>query len=419
MKAEIITIGDEILIGQVVNTNAAWLGERLSLAGIGVVRMTTLRDAAGHIEEGLHQAFSRADIVITTGGLGPTHDDITKDVVATFFGKTLKPHPPTLARIESYFSRRKRTVPEASRRMGMVPDGFEVLTNSMGTAPGLWYNDVASSQTRHLVVLPGVPREMKALMREAVLPRLQQLPGRKNILHKTLLTAGIGESLLAAKLGDLSAWLSEEIQLAYLPSTQGVRLRLSGRGAAVEVLQERLSALEQHIRSRIESHIYGEGTDTLEAVLGQLFRAQGLTVGTAESCTGGLIAHRLTNVSGSSAYMIGSIIAYANEIKTNALGVAAEAIREHGAVSEVVVKQMADGLRKRFNTDIGLATSGIMGPTGGSLEKPVGTVWLGYADAHGVEARRLRLVTDRHINKELASTAALSFLRLQVVRRLV
>jgi len=417
MKAEVITIGDEILIGQIVNTNAAWMGEQLSLAGIDVVRMTTLGDASQSIKQGLHDAFKRADLVITTGGLGPTHDDITKEVVASFFGKGLVPHQPTMAQIESYFTRRKRAVPEASRMMAIVPEGFDVLTNSVGTAPGLWYEDNVTGKTRRMVVLPGVPREMKALMTEAVLPRLQQLPGRQTILHLTLLTAGIGESMLAAKIGDLSSWLTDDLHLAYLPSSHGVRIRLSGQGVNADAIQMRLDAFEAHLRTRIGAYIYGEGRNTLEAVLGALLIQQGLTVATAESCTGGLIAHRLTNVSGSSAYLHGSIVAYANDIKVSQLGVEPEAIRLHGAVSEVVVAQMARGVRKRLQSDIGLATSGVMGPTGGTAEKPVGTVWVAYADAKGVETRLVRLVKDRLINKELASTAALGLLRTQVLSR--
>lgn len=417
MKVEVLTIGDEILIGQIVNTNAAWLGEELTQIGLHVVRMTTSGDERADIYQALQEAFERADLVITTGGLGPTHDDVTKEVVASFFETTLEPHAPTMARLEAYFERRGSTVPEKSRMMAQVPVGFEPLTNPMGTAPGLWYETQHLGTVRRIVVLPGVPREMKALMREKVLPRLAKLSGRKSIVYKTLLTAGIGESNLQAEMGDLTNWLSNGIGLAYLPSSNGVRLRLSVQGTEQEALGARLGAFEAHLRHRIGRYIYGEGNQTLEAVVGKRLLERSLTIATAESCTGGLVAHRLTNVSGSSAYMLGGVVAYANVIKEKFLGVDPDVLRKHGAVSEAVVRHMAEGVRERFGADIGVATSGIMGPNGGTAEKPVGTVWIGYADQEDTHAKLLRLVQDRMINKELTSTTVLSWVRQRLVEQ--
>ncbi|MEM1093961.1 MAG: competence/damage-inducible protein A [Bacteroidota bacterium] len=416
MKAELLTIGDELLIGQVVNTNSAWLGENLNALGIDVLRMVTLSDEPDDLRTALDDAFRRADVIITTGGLGPTHDDVTKVTVADYFGVGMHVHQPTLDRLEAYFQSRGREVIAAARMMTQVPDGFTALDNPRGAAPGLWYEALVNGKRRVLVLLPGVPKEMKALMETAVLPRLNAMRDGDLIRHKTILTTGIGESNLAALLGDLSAFLSPSLKLAYLPSTNGCRLRITARGTDEVAVEAAMRALEAHIRQQAATYVFGEGTDRLEAAVGRILAARGLTVAVAESCTGGLVQSRLTDVPGSSRYVMGGVIAYANAVKTDVLGVDADDLAQHGAVSEPVARQMAAGVRKKMGTDIGLATTGIMGPGGGSEAKPVGTVWFGYADAEHAKAVRVCFARDRATNKALAATGILNLLRLALLK---
>ncbi|MEM6647564.1 MAG: competence/damage-inducible protein A [Bacteroidota bacterium] len=416
MKAEVLTIGDELLIGQVVNTNSAWLGEHLGALGIDVLRMVTISDEPSDMRAALDDAFRRADVVITTGGLGPTHDDVTKVTVADYFGLAMTVHQPTLDRLEAYFKQRGREVTAAARLMTQVPEGFTALDNPRGAAPGLWYQAEINGTRRVLVLLPGVPKEMKALMETAVLPRLNAMRDGALIRHKTILTTGIGESNLAARLGDLSALLSPSLKLAYLPSTNGCRLRITARGTDEATIAASIQALEAHIQQHAGRYIFGEGTDRLEAAVGRLLAERGLTVAVAESCTGGLVQSRLTDVPGASAYVIGGVVAYANDMKTAVLGVRADDLAAYGAVSEPVARQMAVGVRQALGTDIGLATTGIMGPGGGSDAKPVGTVWFGYADAEQTQAVRVCFARDRATNKALAATGILNLLRLTLLK---
>lgn len=415
MKAHIISIGDELLIGQTVNTNAAWIGQQLSMQGIEVVAVTTIGDAADAIRHALDEAFEHATLVVTTGGLGPTHDDVTKRIVAEYFGRALAESADLMARIRQYYDRSGRDVPDAARQLALVPEGFDLLRNPIGTAPGLWYASEGAGRERLLAVLPGVPQEMKGIMDAAVLPRLKAHGDLQAVQHRTLQTTGIGESSLQEKIEDLVADLEDALHLAYLPSTSGVRLRLSAFGSDAEEAETRLDAFEDRLRERIDTYIFGRGDQRLETVLGELLRERGLTVATAESCTGGFVAHRFTNVSGSSDYFVGSVIAYANGVKVNQLGVDPVALQEEGAVSEAVALQMAHGVRQRLDADIGVATTGIAGPSGGTPEKPVGTIWLGYADAQGERAVRLQFAQDRQLNKELFSTSALELVRRQLL----
>jgi nicotinamide-nucleotide amidase len=411
MKAHILTIGDELLLGQTTNTNAAWLGDQLSRLGIDVVRSSVVGDEARRIEVELDRAFAEVELVVTTGGLGPTHDDVTKTVVADYFGRSLAVDEALLERVRNYYERRNRQAPPSVERLAEVPEGFALLQNEVGTAAGLWHE---TDEGRAIAVLPGVPPEMKSIFRAAVRPRLEDRQNRRAVTHRTLRTTGIGESDLQEEIGDLSDQLDDRLRLAYLPSTSGVRLRLSAYGENAEA---RLDRLEQTLRERAGLYIYGTEEDELEAVLGDMLRDRGLTVASAESCTGGLVAHRLTNVSGSSDYFIGSVVSYANGVKVNHLGVDEAALQAHGAVSEPVARQMAAGVRRALGTDIGVATTGIAGPTGGTPEKPVGTVWLGYADADTTRAVRLQFLEDRALNKELFSTSALDLIRRQLLRR--
>ncbi|HMB91724.1 MAG TPA: competence/damage-inducible protein A [Rhodothermales bacterium] len=412
MKATILTIGDELLIGQVVNTNASWLGEQVSLLGIDVAQIIMLGDDDEAIHDALARSHETTDLIILTGGLGPTHDDLTVEAVAHFFSASLHTDQAILDKITARFERRNRTMPEANRKLALVPEGFEVLANTVGTAPGLWF---ANGDEHIVVILPGVPREMKAIFEQGVVPRLRQRKGLRAIRHRTLLTTGIGESNLQEKIGDLSEMLGPSLRLAYLPSTRGVRLRLTAMGEDNEAVEGSLDRLEARLREKAGRYIYGMGDDSLEAVLGRLLTERDLTVAVAESCTGGHVLNLLTNIPGSSAYVVGGVVAYANSVKQEQLGVSADVLAAEGAVSEAVVLQMAEGVRTHLGADIGLATTGVAGPGGGTADKPVGTVWIGYADADGSKALLLRLTHDREMNKELSSTGVLELVRRQVL----
>jgi nicotinamide-nucleotide amidase len=412
MKALVLTIGDEILIGQIVNTNAAWIGEQVSLLGIETVQMVTVGDDEAAIVQALADGFHQAECLIVTGGLGPTHDDITKVAVARYYGVGCSFDAAVYEQVKDRFRRFGTVMPESNRSQAMVPDGFEAMPNPAGTAPGLWHEDAPEGRRRIVVVLPGVPHEMKTIMSETVLPRLQARITDQVIQHRTLMTAGIGESRLQEEVGDLSAWLSPSRKLAYLPSLSGVRLRLSVYGPDGETVTAALAAFEAYLRHRIDRYIYGTDDLPLEAAVGQLLQARGLTLAVAESCTGGLVCSRLADISGSSAYLRGGIIAYDNAVKIAQLGVPPEVLAAHGAVSEAVVRQMARGVRDHLGADVAVAVTGILGPTGGTPEKPVGTVWIGYADDSGEQTMKMQSAGDRLRNKERASASVLNYLRL-------
>lgn len=421
MRVYLLTIGDEILIGQTVNTNAAWLGEQFSLLGADVTGAAVVRDDPAAITSGLERGFAEADLVVTTGGLGPTHDDLTKKVVADFFGLPLKQNDEIVRRIEGYYAQTDRPVPEAVRTLAEVPVGFELLDNPVGTAPGLFYEEQRGEEQegnlkRSLIVLPGVPQEMKRIMEAAALPRLKERGvGLRMVAHRTLQTTGIVESSLQERLGEVADLLGEGLSLAYLPSTSGVRLRLTARAESKAAAEEKLQEAEDRLRARIDTYIFGTGTDELEAVVGRMLAEQGLTVALAESATGGFTAHRFTNVSGSSRYFLGSLVAYDNRVKTALLDVDATTIETQGAVSEAVARKMALAARQRFGADLGLSTTGVAGPTGGTEQNPVGTVCIGCATEDGARAARLRFTQDRQLNKELFSTALLEMLRRELL----
>lgn len=416
MRAYILTIGDELLIGQTVDTNAAWLGEQLSLLGLHVVQSTTVGDNMAALRRALDSAFGSADLIVTTGGLGPTHDDVTRRVVANYLGKPLQENEDIMDRLRAYYAHSGRDIPEAARRLALVPTDFELLENPVGTAPGLWYTGPIGGKERLLAILPGIPEEMKSIAEAALLPRLKARDDVQTVVHRTLLTTGIGESSLQEKIGDIVQELGEGVELAYLPSTSGVRLRLRAFGEDKAAAGEHLDAVEKRLRDRIGKYIFGMGDQTLEGVLGDLLRERGLTIATAESCTGGFVAHRLTNMSGSSDYFVGSVVAYANDVKIDQLGVRKVTLEEHGAVSEPVARQMAQGVRRTLGADIGVSTTGIAGPTGGTPGKPVGTIWIGYSGPEGDRAVELHFTQDRTLNKELFSTSAMELVRRQLLR---
>ena len=410
MKAEIITIGDELLIGQVVNTNQAYIAEQVNGAGIGIVRMTTVGDDPVAIENVFRQGWTSADVVIVTGGLGPTHDDVTKKVFCSFFKTTLASDPDVRHHIEGLLAKRNLPWTAAIEEQTLVPVNCRVLHNPLGTAPGLLHEE----HGRMFVVLPGVPHEMKAIVDTALLPMLRARAGTSVVRHRTLCTTGISESMIAARLGDLGDLL-DGASLAFLPSPLGVRMRISIEAPDSAAADAVIARAERRIRDKVQKYIYGVDDEQLEAVVGRLLTERSMTIAVAESCTGGLIADRLTNVSGSSAYVERGLVAYSNRSKIMLLGVREELIERHGAVSREVAEAMAAGVLRTAGTDIGISTTGIAGPTGGTPEKPVGMVWIGYADSRDVFAVKFMFGDVRLLVKQRASQAALELVRRRIM----
>ena len=401
MTATIMTVGEELLIGQVVDTNAAWLAQRLRWLGVRVRKMVTIGDRDEDIRLALTQEWPESDLFIITGGLGPTPDDLTREALARFFRRGLEHDSVLLNRLKESYAKRGREMPAACMRMALVPKGFVSLGNPAGAAPGLLYEDARS---RMLVAMPGVPDEMKAIFAESIEPRIVMRGVEHPEVHRTLCTAGEPESALAAKLADLT----EKYSIAFLPRPGQVRLRLTSSGVHAD---KNLDVLEVLIRTRIGACVFGIGSDTLEAALGKVLRERGYTIAVAESCTGGLVLDMLTNVPGSSDYVNGGVIAYSNAIKQHLLGVQADSLEREGAVSRAVAVEMAHGVREKLGADVGLSISGVAGPDGGTERKPVGTVWIGYADLDGAEARLVRLGKHRRSNKVQSAVLALDVAR--------
>jgi nicotinamide-nucleotide amidase len=417
MKAvytEIITIGDEILYGQVVDTNSAWMGSELGKIGIKVKQITSISDDQDHIMRALDEACTRADVILVTGGLGPTKDDLTKKTLTRYFNTELVLHEPSLADVTLLFSNYGREVTELNRQQAFLPAVCEPVRNILGTAPGMWFEQ----KGKIFVSMPGVPFEMKRMMEDLVLPRLKEHFRIPEIIHKVVQTIGIGESFLAEKIADWEDNLPANIRLAYLPSLGSVRLRLTGVDDGSGRLEQQLQREVDTLSQLIPENIFGYGEISLEAAIGNMLSAQGFTIATAESCTGGSVAHRLTSVSGSSQYFLGGIIAYANEVKVQELGVDQHLLAQQGAVSEEVARAMAEGVRRRFGADIGVATTGIAGPTGGTPEKPVGTVWLAYSDETKTVAKKLLYNKNRLINIEYSTLAVLNLVRQSLPQRI-
>ncbi|WP_421946741.1 competence/damage-inducible protein A [Phaeodactylibacter xiamenensis] len=407
MKVYLITIGDEILIGQIVDTNSAWMGQQLNLNGAHITGIMTVSDEAESIVQALEQGLRSADVVLMTGGLGPTKDDITKKVLAEFTGGRLSFHEPTYQRIERFFKQLGRQPTEAHRLQSYMPDNATLLTNPMGTAPGMWFE----VDGKVIVSMPGVPYEMKALMQKEVLPRLKAQYPLERIAHRTLLTAGEGESRIAERIADLEDALPPHIKLAYLPNLGRVRLRLSSRGSQSDQYRDELEQWANRFKERMEDLLFGEEEDRLEAVVGQMLKARGLWLSTAESCTGGYLSHLVTSIPGSSAYFLGGIVAYSNIVKQEKLGVRTATLETDGAVSEATVREMVAGTLQHFGGDIAVAVSGIAGPGGGTPEKPVGTIWLAVGDHNVTEAYLLKAGKDREKNIEYTGAHALNFIR--------
>jgi nicotinamide-nucleotide amidase len=405
--AEIITIGDEILFGQIVDTNSAWMGTELTKIGIRVKQITSVSDSTEHIVEALDQARSRAGIILITGGLGPTKDDLTKTVLTSYFNTTLKLHEPSLADVTEIFKSRGREVTELNRQQAFLPESCTPVRNILGTAPGMWFEQ----DGKIFVSMPGVPYEMKRMMTDIVLPKLKAFFKTPEIIHKVVQTVGIPESILADKLDHFETNLPEHIKLAYLPHLGGVRLRLTGQGEDATILEKDLLQQVDALKDTIPNYIFAIGEQPLEETIGLMLKERQLTIATAESCTGGYVAHKITSISGSSAYYQGSVIAYHNEVKIQELNVNPETLNQHGAVSEATVREMAENVRKKFGTSIGVATSGIAGPSGGTPDKPVGTIWIAYSDENKTETKLLNFNKDRILNIEYTTMAVLNLIR--------
>ena len=412
MKAEIITIGDELLIGQTIDTNSAWIGAELSMAGFDIQRKTSIHDNRSDILKALSEAAGKADVIIITGGLGPTSDDITRQTLCEFFGTKLVLNREVLEMIEKMMLRRKIPMNENNRKQAEVPEACKVLKNRAGTAPGLWFEKDKSI----FISMPGVPYEMKTIMADHVLPRLMKRFRSQAIFHKNIMTYGLPEARLAEILKEFEAALPENIRLAYLPSFGVIKLRLTGTGKDREILKKQVEEQVKNLSSIIPDLIFSEKEDTFESVLGLLLLERKETMCTAESCTGGNIAHLITTIPGSSYYFKGSVVAYSNAVKEKLLGVDGKIIEEEGAVSEPVVTAMAEGARRLLNTDYALATSGIAGPEGGTDEKPVGTLWIAAASANGTYSEQYTYGGDRITNIMRFSNAAMNLLRKQIIK---
>lgn len=411
MKAEIITIGDEILIGQTVDTNSAYMGKELNAIGVSISRITSISDTKEEIIQSITEAQARVDLVILTGGLGPTKDDITKFTLCEYFNTELIVYPEIEKYVREIFEKRNRPILDVNLKQAELPKDCVIIPNKIGTASGMWFERFG----KVVVSMPGVPYEMKYLMQNGVLSKIQETFETPTVLHKTVMTTGAGESFLADKIRDWEDSLgSEEIHIAYLPSSGIVKIRLTMVSENRAAAQEKIDRKVMELLQIIPNYIYGFDDLPLEKAVGDLLLENQLTVSTAESCTGGYLAHLITSIPGSSSYYFGSILSYANEIKQQELGVQQSDLDSYGAVSQQVVEQMANAVRLKMNTDFGIATSGVAGPDGGSEDKPVGMVWIALASKVGVIAKCFHFENDRGRNIQRASIAALNMLRLEI-----
>jgi len=403
---EVIAIGNELITGLIADSNLGRISRRLSAVGVYLSRSCTVGDDADQITQALHEALARVDVVVLTGGLGPTHDDITKAVLVRFFGSKLVKNETVEKNIEKIFGSRGMAVPEMSLSQAEVPDNATILHNEKGTAPGLLFKN----GKQRVYALPGVPLELEYLVDKYIVPDLEPA-GKGKVSHRILHTTGISESALWEQIGPvapLEAW----VQMASLPSHLGVRLRLTARG--LKDHSANLNYAEAYLRKKIGSHVVGVDHETLEELIGQILRERHLTLSVAESCTGGLISHRLTNIAGSSEYLLESAVPYSNLAKERRLGVPSSLIKNHGAVSREVALAMAEGMRKSSGSDYGLAVTGIAGPGGGSADKPVGLTYIAVADGAGSHCEKFIFHQDRVRNKERSAQAALNLLRLNL-----
>lgn len=406
MIAEIITIGDEILIGQIVDTNSAWMAQKLNLAGIRVKQITSISDDRNDILNTLHQASQRADIILITGGLGPTKDDITKKTLAEYFQTGLRTDLDALENVKQIFARYKVEVSEINKKQAEVLENCTILLNKNGTAPGMWVEE----NQKIYVSMPGVPFEMMYMMEDLVIPKIKEKFKLPNIYHHTILTAGIGESILAEKISDIEDSLPEHIKLAYLPRLGMVRLRLSGSGPDANSLNTEIQAFSKKIIDEIREYVIIESDTALEKAILDFMQFKKLTLATAESCTGGYISHLITQHPGSSKVFLGGAVSYSNQLKVSMLGVSEQTLLDCGAVSEEIVREMATGAQHKYNSDYSISVSGIAGPDGGSTEKPVGTVWIAVSGKSKILTKKYTFGNKRAQNIERASISALTLL---------
>jgi nicotinamide-nucleotide amidase len=412
VKAEIITIGDELLRGEIVDSNKARIAERLLLLDLECRHQVSVLDDPADMQDAFRRAADRSDFVLVSGGLGPTRDDLTTEVLADTFGRQMEFDEDSLAVIEAFFARMGREMSDVNRKQAFFPTGADVLRNPIGTAPGFSIREGRAV----FFAMPGVPHELDLMMDEQVLPRIEELlaapagrPERRIVRAVLLRTFGMGESTLEAELLDLAR--DGEVELGFRTSFPDNFLRPVARAKTAEEADARIGQLTDAIRTRLGSIVYGEGNETMESVVGRLLTERGLSVATAESCTGGLIAERMTDVPGSSAYFLGGIVAYSNAAKASLLGVSEALLESEGAVSEPVVRAMAEGARARFGSDFGVATSGISGPDGGTAEKPVGLVWIAIATAEGTHSDSFVFQVDRSRHRSLTAQVALDWIR--------
>ena len=409
MNVELLSIGDELLIGQTVNTNASWIGQEMSLIGARIIRTTVISDTTDAIINALEAIDEKTDCIIITGGLGPTKDDITKHTLCSFFNTSLEVHLPTLKKIEDYFLKRNRPMLETNIQQAELPLNCVILNNSYGTASGMWFEE----KRKIFISLPGVPYEMKGIITEEVIPRLKEKFTLNSIYHKTALTQGIGESFLAQKI---DAWENSlharNLNLAYLPSPGIVKLRITSyRG---EQDKETIDAYFDELKKLIPESIFGFENDSLPKVIGRLLLEKKLSIGTVESCSSGLLASQICSVSGASDYYMGSLLTYSNELKNKLADVSQETLQKYGAVSEEAVKEMAIGGRKKLGVDCCISTSGIAGPTGGTAEKPVGLVWIAIALPTKTLVRKFQFGDNRERTIQMTVSSALNYLRYEL-----
>ena len=410
INASIITIGDELLIGQTIDTNSAFIAQELNKIGVWVRRRVAVGDVWDDIWQALDEEGHHSQIIIITGGLGPTADDITKPLLCKYFGGKLIVNEKVLDHVKYLFEkiyRRPGPILERNLKQAEVPDVCTVLHNARGSAPGMWFK----KNKTVFISLPGVPHEMKGLITEEVIPGLLKEFKMPAIVHRTAFTAGQGESMIAERLIDFEASLPPGVKLAYLPNYGMVKLRLTAIGDGKEQVEQELSPIFEKLQVLVKEWLVTNEDEGLEVVIGKILKAHGKTMGTAESCTGGYIAHLVTSIPGSSAYFKGSVVSYANEIKENLLDVSHDTLEKNGAVSQETVTEMVKGAIENLRVDYALATSGIMGPDGGSEEKPVGTVWIGVGNKDKIETLKLNLRFDRQRNIAMTASNALNFLR--------
>ncbi|WP_259069230.1 competence/damage-inducible protein A [Mucilaginibacter sp. X4EP1] len=406
MLAEIITIGDEILIGQIVDTNSAWIARELNNIGIRVKQISSVSDDRKHILTALKEASQRADVVLITGGLGPTKDDITKKTLADYFGVQLIENKDALDNVLNIFSRYNQPMLDVNRLQAQVPENCEVLLNKNGTAPGMWFNVTGTIY----VSMPGVPHEMMYMMEGSVIPKLKSTLKLPFIIHKTILTVGEGESYLAERIADIEDALPPYIKLAYLPKLGQVRLRLSAYGEDEVLLNDNINEFAARIVERVKNVVAAQEDITIEKAILNYMEQNHLTLSIAESCTGGYISHLITQHPGSSKVFFGGTVSYSNELKEDILGVKVETIQQFGAVSNETVVEMVEGALLNFKSDYAIAITGIAGPDGGTPDKPVGTVWIAVANADKTIAKKLTFGNKRQQNIERSAISALNML---------